>query len=38
MNSDLSFMLAIASIAVCPAICGIMAYRVSRIYATLRNA
>lgn len=38
MNSDLSLMLALASIAFCPALCGVMAYRISRAYGTLRNA
>jgi hypothetical protein len=38
MNSDLSLTIAIASIAICPALCGLMAYRVSRVYAALRNA
>jgi hypothetical protein len=38
MNSDLSLIFAIASIAVCPALCGLMAYRVSQIHAGLRNA
>lgn len=37
MNSDLSMVLALASIAFCPALCGIMAYRVSQVYGTLRN-
>jgi hypothetical protein len=38
MTSDLSFVIAIVSIAVCPALCGLMAYRVSQAYAALRNA
>ncbi len=34
--SDLALSLATASIVICPALCGVMAYRVSRAYANLR--
>lgn len=38
MNSDLSLALALVSVAFCPVLCGLMAYRVSRTYLALRNA
>ncbi|WP_416666677.1 hypothetical protein [Egbenema bharatensis] len=34
--SDLSLIIAAAGILFCPTLCGIMAYRVSRTYTTLR--
>lgn len=36
--SNLALTIATISIVLCPTLCGVMAYRVSRTYTTLRNA